>query len=140
MPELQPFPPLSLSSIYSLACLFPINVTGSQSPTVPSPSISVSNLPRVPLFFWVISLSFFFFYLLLNLSGDSKASGSPHLSRLDEKAATLEAADLKNMGLAIDLLLLEEPPPPPLPEYLTLDSENGKNPLRRKKGEAFIPL
>ncbi|XP_039058167.1 uncharacterized protein LOC120201666 [Hibiscus syriacus] len=100
-----------------------------------TPSFSPSNRPRVLCVLFSEQMASF--YLLLNLSGDSSASGSPQLSRLDEKAATLEAADLKNMGLAIHLLLLDEPPPP---EYLTLDSDIGKNPLRRKKGEAFTPL
>ncbi|KAF7810941.1 transmembrane protein [Senna tora] len=78
-----------------------------------------------------------FFYLRLYLSGDSNASGSPHLSRLDEKAATPPAAaradDLRNIGLAIDLLRRDELPPP---YDLMLDSDRGKNPLRRKNEAA----
>lgn len=74
--------------------------------------------------------TFELFHLLLNLSGDNNASGSPHRSRLDENA---NADDLGNIGLVIDLLRRDEP------ENLTLDSDNGKNPLRLKKGD-FIPL
>lgn len=70
----------------------------------------------------------------MNLSGDNKASGSPHRSRLDENAAVdADANDLGNIGLVIDLLRRDEP------ENLTLDSDNGKNPLRLKNGD-FIPL
>lgn len=63
---------------------------------------------------------------LLYLSGDSKASGSPLLSRLDEKKPAADV--LMNMGLANDLLLrLDDPPPPPDvdPPNLTLDSDIG---------------
>ena len=84
---------------------------------------------------------FLYFHLPLNLSGERSASGSPHLSLLDENAAAdVTPDDRRNIGLAIDLLRRDElPPPPPPPPYLTLDSDNGKNPLRRKNGD-FIPL
>lgn len=80
----------------------------------------------------------------LNLSGESRASGSPLLSRLDEKKLFGAPDDRMNIGLANDFVRLEdEPPPPPLAEpNLTLDSDSGKKPplLRgRKKGD-FIPL
>ncbi|KAF1886779.1 hypothetical protein Lal_00046016 [Lupinus albus] len=57
---------------------------------------------------------------------------------LDEKADTpaVNPDDLINIGLAIDLLLLDELPPP---TNLTLDSDNGKKPLRRKNDD-FMPL
>ena len=46
-------------------------------------------------------------YLWLNLSSDSSASRSPHLSRLDENAtADATPDDRKNIGLAINLLRL----------------------------------
>lgn len=78
---------------------------------------------------------------LLNLSGDNSASGSPLLSRLDEKCPAAVADDLMNIGLANDLLLLEELPPPPDKPSRTLDSDNGKNPpLRRRENGDFIPL
>lgn len=115
----------------------------------PSPINASTNLqpPRVLLPAILISKNSFFFqpsflqslcsYLRLYLSGESSASGSPHLNRLDENAAAAAIPDgRRNIGLAIDLLRRDELPPPP---YLTLDSDNGKKPLRRKNGD-FIPL
>ena len=99
-----------------------------------SPIFTFSHFP--PFF------SFFFFsHLRLNLSGDSNASGSPHLNRLDENVAAppLVTDDRRNIGLVIDLLRLDEPPPTPL-ENLQLDSDSGKNPPRRLKNGDFIPL
>ncbi|KAF1862226.1 hypothetical protein Lal_00026750 [Lupinus albus] len=80
----------------------------------------------------------FYYHLRLNLSRESSTSGSPHRSLLDEKAdtPTVNPDDLRNRRLAIDLLLLDELP---LPGNLTLDSDNGKKPLRRKNGD-FMPL
>ncbi|ANM65133.1 unnamed protein product [Arabidopsis thaliana] len=43
--------------------------------------------------------------LLLHLSGDNSASGSPHLNRLDECGAVL-----KNIGLVIDFVRRDELP------------------------------
>ena len=76
-------------------------------------------------------------YLRLNLFGDNNASGSPHLSRLDENAVVdVTPDDYRNIGLAIDLLCRNELP---LLLYLTLDSDNGKKPLLQKNSD-FIPL
>jgi hypothetical protein len=76
------------------------------------------------------------FYLRLNLSGDNSASGSPHLSRLEEKAAAVNADDLMNIGLVIDFVRRDDPPV----ENLALDSDSGKKPFRRKKGDfMFMP-
>ncbi|KAF5951668.1 hypothetical protein HYC85_009612 [Camellia sinensis] len=72
------------------------------------------------------------FYLLLNLSGDSNASGSPLLSRLDENIPAPD--DLMNIGLANDLVRRDDPPPT---AYL---SDTGKNPPRRRKNGDFMPL
>lgn len=97
-------------------------------------------------------------YRLLYLSGESNASGSPLLSRLDEKIpddADAPPDDLMNIGLAKDVFLRldEEPPPPPTeaePLYLALDSDSGKkfrppptlpSPRLRKNGDfIFTPL
>ena len=76
-------------------------------------------------------------YLWLNLFDDTSASGSGHLSRLDQNAAVAATPnDRKNIGLATDLLRCDELPPL---LYLTLDSDNWKKPLLRKNGD-FIPL
>lgn len=99
-------------------------------------------------------------YRLLYLSGESNASGSPLLSRLDEKKpddADAPPEDLMNIGLAKDVFLRrdEEPPPPPPPTeaeplYLALDSDRVKkfrpppllpSPRLRKNGDfIFMPL
>jgi len=62
-------------------------------------------------------------YLRLNLSSDNSTSGSPHLSQLDENAATPD--DRRNIRLAIDLLYCDE-----LPRCRTsrLTLTTGKNP------------
>ena len=75
----------------------------------------------------------------MNLSGDRRASGSPHRSRLDENAAADEYNDdgLMNIGLVIDFVLRDDPPPP---ENLELDSDNPKKPRFRRKNGDFIPL
>ncbi|KAG4968710.1 hypothetical protein JHK87_034361 [Glycine soja] len=76
-------------------------------------------------------------YLRLNLFSDNNASGSSHLSRLDENAIVdATPDDYRNIGLAIDLLCRDELP---LLPYLTLDSDNGKKPLLHKNSD-FIPL
>lgn len=105
-------------------------VTAPSSTVYSSPLLNLVH-PRVIIFFFNFK-AFEFLHLLLNRSGDNNASGSPHRRRLDENAAA-DADDLGNIGLVIDLLRRDEP------ENLTLDSDNGKNPLRLKKGD-FIPL
>lgn len=79
---------------------------------------------------------------LLNLSGDSSASGSPLRSRLDENTAPAAAADGRmNIGLANDFVRRDELPPLDKPSR-ALDSDKGKNPpmLRRRKNGDFMPL
>ncbi|KAF1899673.1 hypothetical protein Lal_00019803 [Lupinus albus] len=106
---------------------------------MPPPSLHQTTFAYpIEVFISALFFSHFYYHLRLNLSGESSASGSPHRSLLDEKADTpaVNPDDLRNTGLAIDLLLLDELPPP---ANLTLDSDNGKKPLRRKNGD-FIPL
>ncbi|KAJ0834492.1 hypothetical protein HanRHA438_Chr16g0744221 [Helianthus annuus] len=75
---------------------------------------------------------------LLYLSGDSNASGSPLLNRLDENKFTFTPDCLMKIGLANDFLRRDElPPPPPLPPP-SVGSDNGRKlPLRRRKNGDF---
>lgn len=99
-------------------------------------------MPPTVVFYIDIDLFVFFLcprvthlHRLLYLSGESNASGSPLLSRLDKANPVAAAEFLMNIGLVNDFRRLDEPPP----QVRTLHSESGRK-LRRRENGDFIPL
>lgn len=72
-------------------------------------------------------------YLLLYLSGEINASGSPHLILLEEKDNVVVVAVRPNTGDAMYFILRDDPPNRRLAE----DSDVGKKPRRRKNAGDF---